>query len=103
MAGIAEQLQGQCILRGCPFTPEPDPQWDPHEPIRPHQEHQREAQHQPALLAGKDPCQALHHGRKGLGNDRIIKDEVSPFPDEKGANGALQECLPRPVSLQHAR
>jgi hypothetical protein len=90
IAGRAEQLQDQFVLGGATFVPQPHAQGDPEPPIRPHQQHQGEAIHGSALLAGKHPRQALHRRGKRLGQHRLINDEIPPLPDEEGAKGLLQ-------------
>ena len=97
MAGLAEPLQGQLVCGRAPWPPESQAQRHPPGAIRPDEQDQRDALHGPALLAGEDPRQALHRGRTGLRNDRVIEDQGPPLPDEQPAPGALQACVPRPV------
>jgi signal transduction histidine kinase len=100
IASIAEQLQSKDILRWPAFMPEADAQRDAERPVCPDQEHQGQAIDRLAFLTGEDPCQAIDRGRKGLGNHGVIKHEIPSLPDEKGANGQFQECLPGPIGLQ---
>jgi site-specific DNA recombinase len=101
MASVAEPLQGQPRRGGAPLGPQPYTPRDSHAPLRPDQDH-GEAIHRLALSAGEDPGQALHGRCEGF-RDRVINDERPPFPNEPWATGALQECVPGPVGLQHSR
>jgi Bacterial extracellular solute-binding proteins, family 5 Middle len=100
MAGIAQQLQSQLVLRGSPLAPEPHPQRDPERPIRPHEQDQREAIHGATLLTGEHPRQPFNSPRKRLWNDRIVNDEIPSLPAEERAHGKGQECMPGPIRLQ---
>jgi len=62
VTGIAQPLQGPGVLRRFPSTPQV--QGDPEPSIGPHQPHVGDARHRPALLAGEDPRQAPHGGRR---------------------------------------
>jgi hypothetical protein len=101
--GIAEQLQGQGTLRGATLAPKPHPQGDAQPPICPAQPDEGEAVHRSVLLGGEDPGQALHRGGKGLGNDRLVNDEITLLPDEARATGAHQAGWPGPIRLHHPR
>jgi class 3 adenylate cyclase len=103
IASVAEQLQGQRILGGTSLVPQPYTQWNAQVPICPDQQDQGETIHRLALLAGIHPGQAFHSRGKRFRHDRVIKDELPPFPDEQCATDALQEFLPGPVGLQHSR
>jgi hypothetical protein len=100
MAGIAQQLQSQLVLRGSPLAPEPHPQRDPERPIRPHEQDQREAIHGATLLTGEHPRQPFNSPRKRLWNDRIVNDEIPSLPAEERVHGKGQECMPGPIRLQ---
>jgi hypothetical protein len=103
VAGIAEQLQGQRVLRRAASTPEAHAHRDAQGPIRPDEQHQRQAIDGFTLLTGIQPCEALDRRRKGLGKHRISDDEIAAFAGEERAPDQFQECLPRPVSLQQSR
>jgi hypothetical protein len=102
-ARVAAPLEGQHLLGGAPPVPQPDPQRDSHAPIRPDHPDYSDAIHRLAFPAGEAPRQALHRGREELRNDRVIEDQGAAFPDAQHATGALQECVPGPVGLQHSR
>src|SRR5262245_12415062 len=42
-------------------------------------------------------------GRERLGQYGVIDHEIPSVPDEEGANGSVQECVPGPVALQQSR
>jgi hypothetical protein len=103
ITGLAEQLQGQRILRRSAATPKATAYRDAQEPIRPDQPHEGQTIDGLALLAGIHPGKALDRRRKGRGKHRVIDDEIAPLAGEERAPGQLQECLPRPVSLSPSR
>src|SRR5687767_6121867 len=103
IAGMAEQLQGEGILRGSTFAPEPYSQRHPKRPIGPYQQHQRKAVDGSTLLTGEHPRKPLNGRGKGFRNDRIVNDEIAALPREECAKRQIQECLPRPIGLQQSR
>jgi hypothetical protein len=99
IASIAEQLQGQRILRRSAATPQANAHRDAQAPIRLNQQHEGQTIDGFALLTGIHPGEALDRRRKGLGKHRVIDDERATLAGKERAPGQLQECLPRPVSL----
>jgi hypothetical protein len=103
MAGMAEQRQGQGLVGGPTCVPEARPQRDSEPTSRPYQHDEGDAIHRLTRLAGVDPRQPCHGGRKRFGNDRSVEAQAPPFPDQECATSTVQACVPGPSTLPPPR
>jgi hypothetical protein len=102
VAGRAQQLQGQRVLRRPPCLPDPEGYRNPALPIRPDQQHNGHAKDHCAVFARPDPGGLAKPARLRLFHDGVIDHQVSPSDRQEGAQGEGQECLPGPIPLEHA-